>query len=108
MRPDRSDGAPRPAVDKPTVAGAADVAAVSAQLGRPARDVVAVVHRCSCGLPDVVTTAPRLRDGTPFPTTFYLTCPRATADVSRLEADGTMAALGARVATDPTLSLIHI
>ena len=27
--------------------------------------------------PDVVETAPRLPDGTPFPTLYYLTCPRA-------------------------------
>ena len=41
--------------------------------------VLAVAHRCRCGLPDVVQTAPRLPDGTPFPTLYYLTCPRASA-----------------------------
>src|ERR1019366_10030069 len=69
----------------PGVAGA-DLAAVAAQLGRPPRGLRAVAHRCPCGLPDVVETAPRLPDGTPFPTLYYLTCPRATAAVSRLEA----------------------
>ena len=49
---------------------------------------VGVAHRCPCGLPDVVETAPRLPDGTPFPTLYYLTCPRAAAAVSRLEAAG--------------------
>src|SRR4029453_19311464 len=46
--------------------------------------LVGVAHRCPCGQPDVVETAPRLEDGTPFPTLYYLTCPRATAAASRL------------------------
>ncbi|BCJ58540.1 hypothetical protein Jiend_19620 [Micromonospora endophytica] len=53
----------------------ADLAAVAAQLGRTPRGTQAVAHRCPCGLPDVVETTPRLADGTPFPTLFYLTCP---------------------------------
>jgi uncharacterized protein len=52
-----------------------------------------VAHRCECGLPDVVETSPRLPDGTPFPTLYYLTCPRASAAVSTLEADGVMRAM---------------
>jgi uncharacterized protein len=72
---------------------AADIAAVGAQLGREPRDVRAVAHRCECGLPDVVETSPRLTDGTPFPTLYYLTCPRAVAAVSTLEADGVMRAM---------------
>ena len=55
--------------------------AVAAQLGRTPRGTRAVAHRCPCGLPDVVETTPRLADGTPFPTLFYLTCPRAVAGV---------------------------
>jgi len=78
----------------------ADVAAVSAQLGRPARDVVAVASRCPCGLPDVVSTAPRLRDGTPFPTFYYLTCPRLAAAISTLESEGMMAAMQQRLGED--------
>jgi uncharacterized protein len=83
---------------------AADMAAVAAQLGRPARGVRAVVHRCPCGLPDVVETEPRLPDGTPFPTTFYLTCPRATAAVSTLESQGLMREMTARLAAEPALA----
>jgi hypothetical protein len=52
-----------------------DVRAIEAQLGRPPRSIHAIGHRCPCGNPDVVTTEPRLDDGTPFPTTYYLTCP---------------------------------
>ena len=81
-----------------------DVAAVSAQLGRPARDIVAVASRCPCGLPDVVSTAPRLRDGTPFPTFFYLTCPRLTSAISTLESEGMMAAMQQRLGQDEELA----
>jgi hypothetical protein len=76
----------------PTEPGIAtsDVAAVAAQLGRVPRGLRGVAHRCPCGLPDVVETAPRLPDGTPFPTLYYLTCPRAAAAISGLEAAGRM------------------
>ncbi len=81
----------------------ADLAAVSAQLGREARGVLAVAHRCPCGLPDVVQTAPRLPDGTPFPTLFYLTCPRATGAVGTLEASGLMREMTDRLQADAGL-----
>lgn len=84
-----------------------DVDAVSAQLGRPARGVRAVAHRCECGLPDVVETEPRLPDGTPFPTTFYLTCPRAAAEIGRLEASGLMREWTARLASEPELAAAY-
>ncbi len=90
-----------PAADSPDER---DLAAVSAQLGRPVRDVVAVGHRCPCGTPDVVTTAPRLGDGTPFPTTYYLTCPRATGAVGTLETSGLMRTMQDRLATDTVLA----
>ena len=51
----------------------------------------------------MVETAPRLADGTPFPTLYYLTCPRATAAVGRLEAAGVMRQMQQRLATDPEL-----
>jgi uncharacterized protein len=63
----------------------ADLAAVAAQLGRTPRGTRAVAHRCPCSLPAVVETTPRLPDGTPFPTLYYLTCPRLTGAVSALE-----------------------
>ncbi len=67
---------------------ARDAAVIAAQLGRPPRGLLAVAHRCPCGLPDVAETAPRLADGSPFPTLYYLTCPRASAAGSKLEASG--------------------
>ncbi len=86
---------------------AADAAAVQAQLGRPPRGLRRVAHRCPCGLPDVVETAPRLPDGTPFPTLYYLTCPRAAAAISRLEAGGMMRDLERRLREEPALQAAY-
>jgi hypothetical protein len=86
------------------VIAARDEAVVAEQLGRPPRAIRAVGHRCPCGNPDVVTTEPRLPDGTPFPTTFYLTCPRAASLIGTLEGSGLMAAMTQRLASDPALA----
>jgi len=67
-----------------------DLAVVSAQLGRPVRDVVGIAARCVCGSPTVVSTRPRLGDGSPFPTFYYLTHPAATSSLSELEGDHVM------------------
>ncbi len=82
-------------------ADADERAVVSAQLGRPARGEVAVVHRCVFGLPTVVRVGPRLGDGTPFPTVFWLTCPRLVSEVGRLESDGAMDEMTARLDANP-------
>ena len=67
-----------------------DIRVLSAQLGRVVRDVVEIPARCVCGNPLVAATAPRLSNGTPFPTVFYLAHPVITAAASRLEAGGLM------------------
>ncbi|MEZ0051498.1 hypothetical protein ABIA30_002506 [Mycobacterium sp. MAA66] len=69
---------------------AADLDAVAAQLGREPRGVLEIAYRCPNGEPGVVKTAPRLPDGTPFPTLYYLTHPVLTAAASRLESSGLM------------------
>ncbi|MEO9248470.1 DUF501 domain-containing protein [Citricoccus nitrophenolicus] len=81
-----------------------DLDTISRQLNRPARDVVEIGARCVCGNPLVATTAPRLSNGIPFPTTFYLTHPVLTAAVSRLEASGTMAEMTGRLGRDEDLA----
>lgn len=86
---------------------AQDLATLHEQLGRPARGVVEVAARCVCGRPTVVRTAPRLPDGTPFPTVFYLTHPRAVAAVSTLEASGVMRAMTERLGEDPDLAAAY-
>ncbi|ROS22993.1 DUF501 domain-containing protein [Cellulomonas sp. PhB150] len=81
-----------------------DLEVLAEQLGRVPRGVVGIAARCVCGRPLVVRTAPRLDDGTPFPTTYYLTCPPAVAAVSTLEASGLMNDLTARLADEPDLA----
>jgi len=81
-----------------------DAATVTAQLGRMPRGAVQVAWRCPCGKPGVVKTAPRLPDGTPFPTTYYLTCPNAVKACSTLEGSGLMGEMSARLGTDPDLA----
>ena len=82
-------------------------AVVERQLGRTPRALIGVAHRCPCGQPDVVETAPRLEDGTPFPTLYYLTCPRASAAASRLESAGFMRTWQAELGTDPELAAAY-
>lgn len=74
-----------------------DLEIMALQLGRTMRGVLGIGARCACGAPTVVVTSPRLPDGTPFPTFYYLTHPAAAAAASRLEADGTMAQLQERL-----------
>ena len=81
-----------------------DRTAVGLQLGRTPRAMRSVAHRCDCGLPDVVETAPRLPDGSPFPTLYYLTCPRAASAIGTLESSGLMREMTARLADDPDLA----
>jgi hypothetical protein len=85
----------------------ADEAAVAAQLGRLPRGIHEIGHRCPCSLPDVVTTEPRLPDGTPFPTTYYLTCPRAASRIGTLEGGGVMKQMQDRLGTDRDLAAAY-
>lgn len=102
--PPQEPAAPSVPLPQREPATPADLAAVAAQLGRAPRDTRAVAHRCPCSLPDVLETTPRLADGTPFPTLFYLTCPRATAACSRLESAGLMKEMADRLTEDPELA----
>ncbi len=85
----------------------ADLAVVAEQLGRRPRGVLAIAYRCPDGAPGVVRTAPRLPDGTPFPTLYYLTDPRLTAEASRQESAGLMRSMTERLATDPELAAAY-
>ncbi|WP_020496477.1 DUF501 domain-containing protein [Sciscionella marina] len=82
----------------------ADRALVTAQLGREPRGMRAVAFRCPSGHPAVVQTSPRLPDGTPFPTLYYLTCPKLCSLVGTLEASGLMKRITERLAEDPGLA----
>lgn len=84
-----------------------DLEAVQRQLERRPRGVAEVAHRCPCGEPDVLRTEPRLPDGTPFPTTYYATCPRLTGAISTLETAGVMREMTERLAADAALSAAY-
>ncbi|MEU8896422.1 DUF501 domain-containing protein [Nocardia sp. NPDC048505] len=84
-----------------------DLEIIAGQLGREPRGVLAVAYRTPDGLPAVVKTAPRLPDGTPFPTLYYLTDPRLTAEASRQESAGVMREMTERLATDPELAAAY-
>lgn len=68
------------------------------------RGVIGIAARCVCGNPTVVATEPRLPDGTPFPTFYYLTHPGATAAMSALEATQVMRELNDDLAADEDLA----
>jgi hypothetical protein len=86
---------------------AEDVEVIAAQLQRPPRGLAGLAYRCPCGKPAVAATEPRLADGTPFPTTYYLTCPRANAACSTLESRGLMAAMSQRLSRDAELAAAY-
>lgn len=81
-----------------------DIQIVAEQLGREPRGIIEVSYRSPDGVPGVVLTAPRLPDGTPFPTLYYLTDPRLTQEASRLEVAQVMKWMSARLKDDEQLA----
>lgn len=77
-----------------------DAAVVEIQIGRPPRSAVVVRTRCHLGLPVVTDVPPILDDGTPFPTTHWLTCPLAVTRISRIEAGGGVKEASDLIASD--------
>lgn len=82
----------------------ADLDIVQEQLGRRPRGVVDISYRTPDGQPAVLKTSPKLPDGTPFPTLYYLTDPRLTAEASRLEVAHVMKWMESRLAEDEELA----
>ena len=80
-----------------------DREAVARQLGREPRALAAVAARCPFGRPTVVSQRPYDADGTPFPTTLWLTCRAEVEAVSRLESAGGVGELQAELARRPAL-----
>jgi hypothetical protein len=85
----------------------ADLEVITAQLGREPRGVLEVSYRTPDGRPAVIKTSPRLPDGTPFPTLYYLTDPRLTAEASRQESAGVMKEMTARLHEDAELAAAY-
>lgn len=61
---------------------------VELQIGRKLRSESKVVSKCHLNLPTVIEVPPNLDDGTPFPTTFWLTCPMYNKKIGSLESNG--------------------
>jgi hypothetical protein len=77
----------------------AEVARVTALLGRSPRGAFDIVVRDDRGDPVVIRNAPLLDDGTPMPTRYWLVATATREAVSRLEASGGVRA--AEAAVDP-------
>jgi hypothetical protein len=77
---------------------------VAKQLGRPPRAFARVVVRCPFGRPAVTEQSPYDDSGTPFPTTYYVTCRHLVAAISRLEAAGGVEHWSERAQREPELA----
>jgi len=84
--------------------GMDDRVLVERQLGRPPRAFLRVAARCPFGAPAVTEQAPYDDRGHPFPTTYYLTCPRLVVAIARLEAAGGVERWGDELERDPALA----
>ena len=80
-----------------------DRATVARQLGREPRAFRRVAVRCPFGRPAVTEQYAYARDGEPFPTMFWLTCPFLVAAVSRIEAEGGVERWTRAATEDPAL-----
>jgi uncharacterized protein len=78
----------------------ADERIVENELGRPLRGRWAVATRCHLGLPMVIENHPRLAEGAPFPTLFWLTCPLLVKRAGHLESVGVMGQLNGQLSSD--------
>ncbi|MFC2077389.1 DUF501 domain-containing protein [Candidatus Bipolaricaulota bacterium] len=76
---------------------------IASQIGREPRGVSAVSRRCAYGHPAVIRVHPVV-DGEPFPTLYWLTCPYLALGVDRLESEGAIGRLEARLASDAELA----
>jgi hypothetical protein len=84
-----------------------DLDTIAEQLGRVPRGVRGISARCSCGTPLVVETEPRLPDGTPFPTLYYVTDDKLSSAIGTLEASGLMREMEVRLDTDAELAAAY-
>ena len=81
-----------------------DSEVLALQIGRPLRAASKVLRRCNLGLPIVAEVPPILDTGEPFPTRYWLTCPLAHRRIARIEGEGGVRAIQAKIAADPELS----
>lgn len=70
---------------------------------RSIRGQWAVARRCHLGIPMTIENHPRMPDGSPFPTLYWLTCPILLRRASTLESGGWMSVLSDRLKRDAPL-----
>jgi len=70
-----------------------DKEVIELQIGRPLRSNFTVSCRCHLNLPAVIKVPPKLDDNTPFPTTYWLSCPMMNKKIGSLESQGLIKAL---------------
>lgn len=83
-----------------------DAELIEVQTERPTRGVVSVAARCLAGHPAVAQCYPLIRRGggvEPFPTLYWLTCPRLRREISHIERDGAIGVIAAAIAGDAGL-----
>ena len=76
---------------------------VELQIGRKLRSDSEVSCRCHLNIPAVIKVPPKLDDGTPFPTTFWLTCPMYNKKIGSLESHGLIKELDKEIDNNPDL-----
>jgi hypothetical protein len=81
-----------------------DRSVVGWQIGRRPRAFVRVAARCVYGFPAATEQAAHAEDGTPFPTTYWLTCPWLVAAIARIEAAGGVERWSRAAASEPALA----
>ena len=76
---------------------------VEQQIGRKLRTDSEVSCRCHFNIPAVIKVPPKLDDGTPFPTTYWLTCPMYNKKIGSLESHGLIKELDKEIINNPEL-----
>ena len=76
---------------------------IEAQIERSLRSDVQTTSRCHLNLPAAIKVPPNLDDGTPFPTTYWLTCPMYNKKIGALESQGLIAQLDNEILNNPKL-----
>ena len=79
----------------------ADALQIEDQTGRPPRGIVTVAAHCPAGHPAVAHCYPLLRKASgiePFPTLYWLTCPRLRREISHIERDGAITVIAELIA----------
>ncbi|ABX32542.1 protein of unknown function DUF501 [Petrotoga mobilis SJ95] len=79
-----------------------DLKIIEKQLGRCVSNVLTIEKRCIYGYPQVIKSFP-LKDGKPFPTLYWLTCPYLVEEVSKLEAQQKITEIEKIIQNDPEL-----